>query len=176
MLPQTIPLPKTSRHRHLAKIRMELSLVSQHPAITIRPATPEDKPQLVAMGEEANMGTLEGFETTLVACVEDSLVGFCRLRIFNEIAYVNPIVISKHTRNMGVGSALMRTANMQYGELRLISRGYAVPFYRSLGCREIPWSRICNEVANDCAECSNFNECAPLPMFMPANTAEIAMA
>lgn len=150
--------------------------MSQHPAITIRPATPEDESQLIALGQQADMGTLEGFETTLVACIENNPVGFCRLRIFDEIAYVNPIVVAQRVRNMGIGNALMRVANTQYGELRLVARGYAVPFYRSLGCREIPWDYICDEVADDCSKCPDFDECTPQPMIMPANTSEIEIA
>ncbi len=137
--------------------------------IDITPAQPDDEPELVNLGERAGMGTLKGFDTTLVARFEDgSLAGFCRLRIFDGIAYVNPIVTSEDARGTGVGTALMKAARDKYGELRFVARGYAVPFYRQLGCVEIPWDMICHEVASDCDGCDEFEACKPLPMMMPA--------
>ena len=140
--------------------------------IHIREALPRDEPALVAMGERAGMGTLFGFGSTLVACQEDGTpVGFCRIRTFDGIPYVNPIVTDERARGMGVGAALMKRANERFGELRFVARGYAIPFYRSLGCKEIPWQLLCPEVAGDCDTCGDFECCKPLPMMMPPSAA-----
>ncbi len=145
--------------------------------ITISPAAPSDEPELVELGERAGMGTLSGFETTLVARFGDgSLAGFCRIRVFHDVAYVNPIVTAEVARGTGVGTMLMEEARNQYGELRFVARGYAVPFYRRLGCTEVPWDMICREVASDCDGCPEFEACNPLPMMMTANDDEPANA
>ena len=136
---------------------------------TIEPAQSGDEPELVALGEAAGMGVLKGFETTLVARLADGRIGgFCRIRIFDGIAYINPIVTSEHARGMGLGAALMNAAHETYGELRFVARGYAIPFYQSLDCTEAPWGSICAEVAADCNECPDFETCKPLPMVMRA--------
>lgn len=137
---------------------------------TIEPARSGDESELVALGEAAGMGVLKGFETTLVARLADGHIGgFCRIRIFDGIAYVNPIVTSEHARGMGLGAALMNAAHEAYGELRFVARGYAIPFYQSIGCTEAPWGSICAEVAADCSECPDFETCKPLPMIMRAS-------
>lgn len=137
--------------------------------IFIRPAQPSDIPVLVELGKSADMGVLEGFDTTLVAHFENGkIAGFCRIRIFDNVAYVNPIVTADEAKGQGVGSSLMEAARKTYGELRFVARGSAVPFYYSIGCEEIPWGMICPEVGADCKTCPDFAECNPLPMMMLA--------
>jgi GNAT superfamily N-acetyltransferase len=142
------------------------------PAMTIRPFRPSDEPRLVELGQHEDMGTLVGFDTTLVAegtgdGAAGTILGFCRLRILDGIAYVNPVVTDPAYRRRGVGEALMNAACEEYGELRFVARGYAVPFYRGLGCTDVDWSAIAPEVASDCDGCTLFGTCHPQPMCMP---------
>ena len=50
----------------------------------IRMSTPADYPAIIRMGEAADMGTLDGFEDTLVAThLSGGIAAFCRLRIYD---------------------------------------------------------------------------------------------
>ncbi len=134
----------------------------------IRLAKPDDYPAIVSMGQAADMGTLEGFENTLVATGNaGNIVAFCRLRIYDGIAHVNPIVVDESLRGHGVGAALMQEARKRYGELRFVARGSAVGFYTFIGCTRIEWSEVAHDVAADCDECDQAQQCAPVPMKFP---------
>lgn len=135
------------------------------PGFAVSPAHPADEPHLVALGLAEDMGTLEGFETTLVARAEDSsIAGFCRVRIYGGRAHVNPLVTAPQFRRQGVGALLMRVASQQWGELFFVARGAAVPFYEAIGSIPVAWDAIAPEVASDCDGCSLFAGCHPLPM------------
>ena len=134
----------------------------------IRLAEPADYPAIVRMGEAADMGTLEGFEDTLVATNREGRVAaFCRLRRYDGVAHVNPIVVDETLRGHGVGAALMQEARKRYGELRFVARGYAIGFYKFIGCTTAEWDEIAPEVAHDCDDCNEFADCHPLPMKFP---------
>lgn len=134
----------------------------------IRLANPADYPAIVRMGEAADMGTLSGFEDTLVATdANDAIVAFCRLRIYDGIAHVNPIVVDESLRGHGVGAALMQEARKRYGELRFVARGSAVGFYKFIGCTPVAWEEIAPEVAHDCDDCDEYETCHPMPMKFP---------
>lgn len=132
--------------------------------ITIRRAGQKDIPTLVALGEQADMGTMEGFDTTLVAECDGRIAGFSRIRTFGGQAYVNPIVVNPDFQGRGVGELLMRASLQEFGPLELVARGSAVPFYRKLGGYEIPWEGLAPEISCDCDECPTRAECNPLPM------------
>lgn len=143
----------------------------------IRMSTPADYPAIIRMGEAADMGTLDGFEDTLVAThPSGGIAAFCRLRIYDGIAHVNPIVVDESLRGHGVGAALMKAARERYGELRFVARGYAVGFYKFIGCTPVEWGEIAPEVASDCDDCEKRDECQPLPMKYPIENEECAIA
>ena len=143
----------------------------------IRMSTPADYPDIIRMGEAADMGTLDGFEDTLVATrLSGGIAAFCRLRIYSGIAHVNPIVVDESLRGHGVGAALMKAARERYGELRFVARGYAVGFYKFIGCTPVEWDEIAPEVASDCDECEKRDECQPLPMKYPLENEKCANA
>ena len=143
---------------------------AEEACIRIRPFQPQDQTALVALGQAEDMGTLDGFETTLVAEDRNGRVaGFCRVRIFDGQAYVNPLVTAPEFRHQGIGAKLMHAAGTHWGELRFVARGYAVPFYRSIGSVDAPWSSICEDVASDCDGCTLYPTCHPQPMSYVAN-------
>lgn len=122
--------------------------------IEIRLTAPADYPAIVRMGEAAGMGTLDGFDDALVAtsAVED-IIAFCRLKIYDGIAHVNPIVVDASLRNHGMGATLMKAA-----------RRYAIGFYKFIGCAPIDWEEAAPKVASDCNRCDERESCHPLPM------------
>lgn len=133
--------------------------------ISIRDYVPNDEGAIEALAAAEDMGHLSGFEETLVATDEENrIVGFCRVRTIDGIHYVNPVVSSPEVRGDGVGKMLMNAARERFGELRFVARGYAVPFYRHIGCTEIPWKDITPIVAGDCDDCNRAATCNPLPM------------
>lgn len=133
--------------------------------VRIRLAEAGDYERIRELGRASDMGELEGFDTTLVACLDDGRVaGFCRVRIHDGIAHVNPVVVDESLRGLHIGKRLMNAALERYGELRFVARGYAVPFYRRLGCEEVPWGFIAQAVASDCDGCDMAAACDPLPM------------
>lgn len=135
--------------------------------LTIRLACKTDEERIMELGRKAGMGTLGGFDETLVACLEDgTIAGFCRVRTIEGVAYINPIVVDESLRRCGIGTTLMDAAQSAHGELRFVARGCAVPFYRALGCDEVPWSDIDPAIACDCDECAGFDSCRPIPMRM----------
>lgn len=96
---------------------------------------------------------------------EDQIVGYIRVVIGESgNAFINPIVVYKTWRKHGVGKALMDLALSEYGAIRLVSRGTAVPFYKALGYQECDWTEIDEGVSEDCANCSWRKECNPKPM------------
>lgn len=131
----------------------------------VEDATKEDEDVMVALGLAEEMGTLEGFETTLVArSGKGELAGFCRVKTYQGISHVNPLITAPAFRNMGVGRLLMEAASRRYGELRFVARGCAAPFYRRIGSVEVGWEQIAPEVATDCDGCSLYLGCHPQPM------------
>lgn len=112
------------------------------------------------------MDTLPGVEGITVAVnAADEPVGFIRLQKGADgVAHINPVVTYATWRGYGVGRALVEDALVHEGELRLVARGYSIPFYEKLGFEEISWDDIAPEVAAECDGCEIREECGPLPM------------
>ncbi|MDD5806268.1 MAG: GNAT family N-acetyltransferase [Eggerthellales bacterium] len=120
---------------------------------------------MIRLATLEHMEGLRGFDSTLVARTPDGHVaGFCRVREFDGVAYVNPLVTAKEYRRQGLGAALMREAFLTWGELRFVARGYAVGFYRNIGSVPAKWTDIAPQIACDCNECEMLPDCNPLPM------------
>lgn len=143
---------------------MERFTAADGSTVAIRPARPEDEPTLVCMACSEDMEGLEGFDDTLVAEDAQGIAGFCRVRTYNGEHYVNPIITAQRVRGRHVGIALMRASLAAHGRLKFVARGYAVPFYRALGCVPTAWEDIAPEVASDCDVCPQAGTCHPLPM------------
>lgn len=133
---------------------------------SLRPARAQDLPLLNAYAATEGMDALGDVSGVTVAVNdEDVPVGFVRIqRGSNGAAHVNPVVSCSTWRGVGVGRALMEDALAREGELRFVARGPIVPFYRSLGCADLPWDAIASEIAADCDGCPMLGECCPQPM------------
>ncbi len=143
---------------------MEQFTAANGSIVTIRPARSDDEPTLTQMACSEDMEGLRGFDDTLVAEDDYGIAGFCRVRTYRGEHYVNPIITAPRVRGCHVGVALMRASLAAHGRLKFVARGYAVPFYKALGCAPTTWRTIAPEIAEDCATCAHAGTCHPLPM------------
>lgn len=134
--------------------------------MSIRLAAEGDEDTLAALAEAEGMEGIRSFDDTLVAQADASIAGFCRIRMIDGSACVNPIVISPPFRKCGIGRLLMNAALSRYGTLTFVSRGESIGFYESIGCTNCPWNEIPEELAQDCASCVRKDSCHPKPMIM----------
>ena len=134
--------------------------------ITLRPAREEDLAFLNVFCYSEGMDNLPSVENVTVAAdSDDDPVGFIRIAMGNNgVAHVNPVVVNPYWRGHGIGRILTEDALRKYGELRLVSRGSSVPFYRALGFEDITWDDIDPLVVDDCGGCEMREECCPQPM------------
>ncbi len=133
---------------------------------TLRAAAPADKPYLDAFCFAEGMDNLPDLEGVTVAVnADDEPVGFIRLvQGANGVWHVNPVVVHPTWRGYAVGRTLTERALAAKGELRLVARGAAVPFYERLGFTACAWEDVDMSVTEDCEGCPWRSECAPCPM------------
>ena len=134
--------------------------------IRLRPAREDDLPVLNAYCYNEGMDNLPGAEgVTVAADGDDDPVGFVRVVMGgNGFAHVNPIVVNPYWQGYGIGHILMDDALAQHGELRLVSRGSSLDFYRRIGGVEIGWDDVDLSVTDDCEGCELREECHPQPI------------
>lgn len=134
---------------------------------TIRDATEQDLPIVNTYANWEGMDNMPSAEGVRVA-VEPSgaIVGFCRMaRGVDGKDYIRPMVTYRTWRRHGVGRALIEDAFARSnGELLLVARGGAVPFYRACGFTEATWEDLEEDAASDCSQCEMRDECMPQPM------------
>lgn len=122
---------------------------------TIRDARPDDKAVLDGYANLEGMDAIPSIEGVRVAVNEDDeVVGFVRIALADDgTAFVNPVITHETWRGFGVGRALMEEALERHGELRLVSRGGSLPFYKALGYERIGWDLIEMSLVDDCDHC-----------------------
>lgn len=150
----------------------------------IEKALPRHGETIAELAEQAGMGVLSDRGESFVALCgnenespnaeedgrtsdprgEGDVLGFIRIVRSQGHDYVCPVVVSPQARGRGVGMALMDFAHDRFGCLRFVSRGSAVPFYESLGCRPTSWADIAPDIGSDCLDCPDRAGCAPQPM------------
>lgn len=133
---------------------------------TLREARASDKALVDAYCAQEGMDSLPNLENVTVAVnADDEPVGFIRLaRGANDVWHVNPVVVYGLWRGYGVGRTLTEDALQRTGELRMVARGSAVPFYERLGFSACAWDEVDTSVTEDCEGCTWRAECAPCPM------------
>ena len=134
--------------------------------VTLRPAEERDLEYLNYYAYCEGMDSMPSAENITVAVNEDDIpVGFIRIAMgANGIAHVNPVVVLGTWRGHGVGRILTEDALAKHGELRLVSRGGSISFYRALGFTDLTWDQIDPLVVDDCGSCELRAECQPQPM------------
>lgn len=133
---------------------------------TLRPAKAADADLLNAYAAAEGMDNLPSLEhVTAAVNDEDVPVGFIRIALDDAgVAFVNPVVVYSAWRGWGVGRSLVEAALVEYGELRLVSRGSSIAFYDAMGFERCEWDLISEGVTDDCAHCDMRAECGPQPM------------
>jgi len=134
--------------------------------IRLRRLEKADIPVVVALGEQVDMGGIDEFSDVMVAVDDaDELVGFLRICIVDDVAYVNPVVVAQEHRGEGIGRLLMREASGRFPGLQLVARGdLARGFYATVGFWEVSWEDIADDIVDQCRYCPNLEECDPMPM------------
>ena len=132
----------------------------------LRPAREGDMDLINAYAYAEGMPDVPGIEgVTVAANSDDEPVGFIRIVLDDAgVAHINPVVTYEPWRGYGVGRALVEDALVRHGELRLVSRGGSLAFYRALGFEDIPWEAVKPEIAAECDGCELYEECTPQPV------------
>lgn len=133
---------------------------------SLRPAREGDMALVNAYARGEGMPDIPGTDGVTVAVnADDAPVGFIRI-VFDDagVAHVNPVVTYEAWRGFGVGRALVEDALGKYGELRLVSRGSSLAFYRALGFEDVAWDAIKPDIAAECDGCELVDECRPQPV------------
>lgn len=142
---------------------------------SLRPAREDDRELINAYAYGEGMPDIPSIENVTVAVNADDIpVGFIRI-VFDDagVAHINPVVTYGPWRGYGVGRALVDEVLKRHGELRLVSRGSSLGFYRALGFADISWEAIKPEVAAECDGCELRGECCPQPVGKALGTSEL---
>lgn len=130
----------------------------------VRPCQDSDLKDVVRVLRENSMeGSVSG-EDCFVAADGSNLLGIIRFEYGGEKLYLRPIAVSVEHQNKGVGKLLIETALRLEEELYVISRGEAVSFYQKQGFTTISWKEVYPPFQEECRQCIDFQECAPVPL------------
>jgi len=136
-------------------------------SITLRPAQEGDEAFVRALMRLGGMGFAADWQHALVAVdAADQPVGYSRVQQTGKGPHVAPVAVRPDYRGKGVGRLLMRGALEQQGYLKLVARGEVAGFYRSIGCREIPFDEISGDLEEDCGHCADRATCQPVAFIM----------
>lgn len=134
---------------------------------TLRPAEARDEAAVGALMEWGGMGLAHDWLDAMVAVdTNDTVIGYLRVQLTDKGPHVAPVAVWENWQGQGVGRALMEDALERHGYLKLVSRGDAAGFYRSVGCREIALNEISGDLGEDCAHCPDRDECQPVAFIM----------
>ena len=137
--------------------------------ISLRQYKEQHKDAVDALYQQADMGEPSSYEGILLAFDSDAEdpekpIGLVRVAVSDGVAYVNPIVVDEEARGLGIGRVLMEHVQELHPDVRLVSRGPAIPFYRALGFDECDWESVDTRFTDDCDSCDVRESCQPLPM------------
>ena len=130
----------------------------------LRPAQEGDEATVRALSELGGMALASDWQQGTVAVDSETktVVGYLRVQQTSQGPHVAPVAVRPDWRGCGVGRVLMENACAHHGPLKLVSQGCSVGFYRKIGCTEIPFESISNELEEDCAVCSDRASCQPV--------------
>ena len=130
----------------------------------IRPARPEDLPEIYNLMATYDMVGTFTADSCVIAERDDSLIGFARIEVVEEKSYLRPIVVDQRNQDQGVGKALLQYILNRRPCLTVISRGSATGFYARMGFESADWNEIYLPFKNECAACPDLRTCQPVPM------------
>lgn len=138
--------------------------MDQRSNLRIRPAVAADLPAIQALMASSDMyGEFEAGDCS-VAEGDAGMLGFIRVELAGDEAYVRPIVVDLSKRGLGIGSRLVEHVLAEQAKLKVVARGSALSFYRRLGFSEIGWEAISAAFVDECRGCPERAICGPVAM------------
>lgn len=136
-------------------------------SFTLRPAQAHDEDAVRTLMAWGGMALATDWQTATVAVDDDdNVVGYLRVQLTDKGPHVAPVAVVDGWQGRGVGRALMDEALKRHGYLKLVSRGEAAGFYRSIGCEEIDFDEISGELEEDCVHCPDREACQPVAFIL----------
>lgn len=134
--------------------------------IVLRPGTADDLPIISELLAENGMDDLDDpVETCTVAEVDGELAGFIHIETIDGLAWIRPVIVTAGFEGEGVGSVLVNSMLARHGDLYIVARGDAVPFYERLGFTPLPWDVVPEVYCYECDHlCEDREGCGPTPM------------
>ena len=135
-------------------------------AFTLRPAASGDEAAIRALVEAGGMMMpCDWVGGTVAVDSQDAVIGYVRVQQTDRGPHVAPVAVRADWQGRGVGRALMDDAAVRAGGVKLVSQGSAAGFYRALGCSEISFDDISDELDEDCKQCPDAALCQPVAFF-----------
>ena len=129
----------------------------------LRAAAPRDEAAVRALMEWGGMGLApDWLDATVAVDDDDQLVGYLRVQQTDLGPHVAPVAVVPSWQGRGVGRALIQDALERTQRLKLVARGEVAGFYRSIGCHEISFDEISDELEEDCRHCADREACGPV--------------
>lgn len=135
--------------------------------LEIRPARKADLQRINSMARASGMSPVQNVSNVYVGEIQGyGVVSYVKLTFGRPdgICHVNPIVVDRPWRRLGLGKRLILFLLDRYGEVRLVARGESEGFYERLGFENVGWEQIYDPVASECDTCSDREDCRPRPM------------
>ncbi len=138
--------------------------VQPKPSIRFRYGRPTDLPAIHSLMLSSGMsGEIDPHEC-LVAENKAGILGFARVEVIQQQAFIRPIVVQPSAQHQGIGRQLVQHLFDQWSELRVVSRGKVQDFYRRMGFTHYPWKDVPREIRQECELCPEVSNCQPIPM------------
>lgn len=135
-----------------------------HPVLHLRYGEEVDRPAIVHLLQWAGMNDEIDPRECLIAESHHEVLGFARVEVIQQKAFIRPIVVHPSAQGKGVGRYLVQHLLKLWPTLQVVSRGVAQDFYHRLGFSPIPWEEIPGELRQECEGCPQFLDCQPIPM------------
>ena len=132
--------------------------------ISLRMATANDRPALIALLGENDMDYVDSPEAYILAVEGEEIAGCGRLEDHGHIALLHPLAIAKSYRRRGVGSLILKSIMPADRPTALVARSESVAFYKAVGFSNTDWDTLPASQRAECEACPNEAECKPQPM------------
>lgn len=134
---------------------------------SLRKAQPGDLNSVELLMHIGGMGLASDWQEGIVAVdANGQVIGYIRIQQTPEGPHVAPVAVHPTRQGEGIGRALMEEALSQQGYLKLVARGEVAGFYRTLGCKEIPFEQISGDLEEDCQNCPDRDQCQPVAFLL----------
>jgi len=132
--------------------------------LALRPATTEDRTEVVNLLKEASLVYIDPPEAYLLVLEENTIAGCGRLEDHGQFVMVRPLVVAAAYRRQGVGSFILKSMMPVDKPTLLVARSKAVVFYESMGFSHTSWRETPSSCRVECESCPDRTGCMPEPM------------